>query len=165
MHSKGRLRGAFMIDEVFDYDDAPTVFGQAYNDSCVAACCKMLLDDEGITAVESRIRIVVKVVKDKGADLQDAPEALKVLGASLRYCYEENFSLDELETATSIGSVMVSVKTPIIGSGSHAVIVDGLSRQMVLIRDPLPLGEGSAYKITLARFKQAWTGEAVILNP
>lgn len=70
-----------------------------------------------------------------------------------------------METATEKGPVMVSVKTPVIGVGSHAVIVDGLSRQMVLIRDPLPLGEGSAYKITLGRFKQAWTGKAVILNP
>lgn len=162
MNSKGRLRGAFTIDEVFDYNNAPRVFGQAYDDSCVAACCKMLLDDEKIS--EARIRVLVKVVKGKGADLKDAPDALKKLDASANYRYEVKLSLDELRTATSKGPVMVSVKTPVIGDGFHAVIVDGLSDKMVLIRDPLPEWQGSAYQVTHATFRQAWAGQAVIID-
>jgi filamentous hemagglutinin len=162
LDSKGRLRGAFTIDEVFDYDKAPRVFGQAYDDSCVAACCKMLLDDEKIS--EARIRVLVKVVKGKGADLKDVPVALKKLGASVSYHYEVKLSLDELRVATSKGPVMVSVKTSVIGDGSHAIIVDGFPDKMVLIRDPLPEWQGSAYQVTHATFTQAWTRKAVIID-
>lgn len=162
LHSKGRLRGAFTIDEVFSYDGAPRVFGQAHWDSCVAACCKMLLNDKKIP--ESDIRVAVKVVKDEGASIRDAPDALKQLGASVGFRYETKLSLDELRVATSIGPAMISIKTPITGTSSHAVIVDAVSDNYVLIRDPLPQGEGSAYKITHATFQQAWKGKAVILD-
>jgi hypothetical protein len=160
--TKGRVRGAFTIDDIFPYHDAPTVFGQAKPDSCVAACCKMLLNDESLP--ESDIRVAVKVVRGEGADIRDIPEALIRLGASVSYRYEAKLSLDEFRAATEQGATVVSIKTLVTGHGIHAVMVDGFSGQMVLIRDPLPEWLGSAYKITTKTFTLAWTGEAVILD-
>ncbi len=158
-----RLRGAFRIDEVFNYDEAPMVFGQGTPDSCVAACCKMLLNNEDIP--EAYLRIAVNVVKNEGADLKDAQDALKLFDSSVRYGYKEQLSFNELKVAIEKGSAMVSIRTAIIGHGVHAVVVDGFESQMVLIRDPLPELLGSAYKISLDTFRQAWTGKAVILDP
>lgn len=160
--SQARLRGAFTIDEVFPYDNAPTVFGQSTPDSCVAACCKMLLNDE--TIPEMYLRIAVNVVKDKGANLQDVPGALQIFDSSVSYRYQAKLFFDELIAATEKRPALVSIKTSIIGHGYHAVIVDGFDAQMVLIRDPLPELCGSAYKITRKTFKQAWTGKAVIFD-
>lgn len=156
------LRGVFTIDEEYAYDNHPILFGQFTADSCVAACCKMLLEDEHIP--EAKIRVFVKVIKDEGADIEDAPDALKRLDPSVSYTYHKKLSLDELRAATEKGPVMISIQTSIIGHGYHAVIVDGFEGQLVLIRDPLPELEGSAYKITLETFKRAWRGKAVILD-
>lgn len=162
MISQGRVRGAFTIDEVFPYHNAPTVFGQGKPDSCVAACCKMLLNDENVP--ESDIRVAVKVVRGKGADIEDIPEALILLGASISYRYEAKLSFNEFRAATEQGPAVVSIKTLVTGHGIHAIIIDGFSDEMVLIRDPLPEFLGAAYHITTETFIQAWTGEAVILN-
>lgn len=162
LDSQIRLRGAFTIDKVFPYDQSPQIFGQGTADSCVAACCKMLLNNQ--TIPEAYLRIAVNVVKDQGANLQDVPNTLKIFDSSVSYRYKADLSLDELVIATEKGPAMISVKTSIIGHGYHAVIVDRVEAQMVLIRDPLPQGSGSAYKITLETFKQAWTGKAVILD-
>lgn len=55
----------------------------------------------------------------------------------------------------------------------HAVGVDGIENNLVLIRDPLPQGVGSTYKVPVDDFMKGWdipgmngeTRRAVLLTP
>jgi ABC-type bacteriocin/lantibiotic exporter with double-glycine peptidase domain len=93
-----------------------------------------------------------------GGYLRDVPSALIKLGLDRPYTYETNLTIDELNAATEDGAAIVSVK--FLG-GLHAVVIDGIEDDMVLIRDPA----GSTYKITMRDFKQQWYGVAVIPAP
>jgi hypothetical protein len=74
--------------------------------------------------------------------------------------YHPKMPLTELQAATSKGSMIVSVKSPIAPNGAHAIVLDGFENGFVLIRDPWPPGVGSAYKLPLSDFKAAFFAAA-----
>ncbi len=58
-------------------------------------------------------------------------------------------SLTELEQAVQGNSATVSIRA--LGA-RHAVMVDDIRKGLVSIRDPWPVGKGSAYKISIDDF-------------
>jgi hypothetical protein len=53
---------------------------------------------------------------------------------------------------------MVTVHSPFY-QGAHAVLVDEITDEFVALRDPLPPGTGSAYRLPVQIFVQAWPDE------
>ena len=165
---KARGEGAFGGDETVPYNTDLNIFGQMTRDSCIAASCRMILK-EGESIPEAWVRIATKVDAGEGAFLRDVPDALRQFDEAADYIYKEALSFDELMAATEKGSAMVTLRTSVTGHGRHALVVDGFEDGMVLIRDPLPEGEGSAYKVTIETFRRAWedqsgNGKAIIPN-
>ncbi|KJH69773.1 hypothetical protein [Aliterella atlantica] len=155
--------GAFSAEETLPYDPPSKVIGQLKPDSCVAASCRMAVyDATGDDIPEAYVREAAGVVKDEGAYLRDATNALAEYDIASRY--ESSLSPEELKSATENGAAIVSVSTPTTG-GRHALIVDGFEGDYALIRDPLPEGQGAAYKVRTEIFMNAWTREAVIIEP
>lgn len=155
--------GAFALEETFPYEEARNIVGQMTGSSCVAAACRMLLNDIGHEYIpEAYIRDATNVVQGEGTALSNASKALNLYDISADY--KPQLSIDELQAATNNGAAIVSITTETTG-GSHALLVDGFEGNQVLIRDPLPEGQGSAYKVDIDTFTRAWTGKAVILNP
>ncbi len=111
---------------------------------------------------EAFLRDAAGVVKDEGAYLRDATNALAQYDIASHY--EPSLSPEELKSATENGAAIVSVSTPTT-NGKHALIIDGFEGDYALIRDPLPEEKGAAYKIKTEKFMNAWTGEAVIIKP
>ncbi|MBA2395277.1 MAG: hypothetical protein H0V70_21320 [Ktedonobacteraceae bacterium] len=121
----------------------------------------MVLSDGGIDVPEAYVREAANVDAIEGGYLKDVPKALNELGLDTpSYTYGTNLTIDELGAATANGdSAIASVSFP--GGGLHAVAVDGIEDDMVLIRDPA----GSTYKVTIQDFMQQWDGKAVIPTP
>lgn len=159
--------GVFATEETLPYAPPGKVVGQMKPDSCVAATCRMVIYDSSSNDIpESYLRDATKVVEDEGTFLRDAVEALAYFGVPARY--ESSVSLEELKAVTENGPAIVSVATPTTG-GRHALIVNGFEDDYALIRDPLPEGQGSAYKVNTEVFMRAWTkgnatGQAVIIE-
>jgi uncharacterized Zn-binding protein involved in type VI secretion len=151
--------GAFPTANTEPYDPVASgklLVGQNNDASCLAGSCKMLLNDEGIP--EAYLRMALKI-DENGGFMSDAPAALE------QFCmpdgkYHPKMSLTELQAATSKGSVIVSVESPIAPNGAHAIVVDGFENGFVLIRDPWPPGVGSAYKLPISDFKAAFFAAA-----
>jgi hypothetical protein len=140
----------------------------------------MILSDNGIFLPEAYVREMANIDASAGIHIRDAVPGLNTIlensGVSARYVYSSSVSLEELRSATSRGSAVVDVRVPAGTTGDHkihAVIVDGIENNLVLIRDPLPEGAGSAYKISVDDFMKAWdvpgmngeTRRAVFLTP
>lgn len=152
--------GGFPEGQRLPYDPPGEVFEQNYDGSCLAACCKMVLSDDGIVQPEAYIRTAADVDAQQGGYLSNAPDALDALGSPNSYTYETDMTLNQLEDATAGGkSAIVSMNLP--QGGLHAIVVDGVEDGMVLIRDPA----GEAYKVTIEDFLKLWNGKAVIPTP
>lgn len=122
----------------------------------------MMLEN-GAEIPEAYFRQLANVKVGEGTALSNSIPALKQYGVSASY--KPNLSIEELRAATSNNrSAIVNVNT-VISGGVHAIVVDGIEDNLVLIRDPLPEGVGSAYKLPLETFQTAWTGKAIILTP
>ena len=155
--------GAFATEETLPYDPPSKVIGQLKPDSCVAASCRMAVYDSTTDDIpEAFLRDAAGVVKNEGAFLRDATNALAEHDIASRY--ESSLSPEELKSVTKNGAAIVAVSTPTT-NGKHALIVDGFEGDYTLIRDPLPEEKGAAYKIKTEKFMNAWTGEAVIIEP
>lgn len=155
--------GAFATEETLPYYPPDKVVGQLQPDSCVAAACRMAIyDSTGDDYPETWLREAAKVEPNEGTLLQNAVDALDQYGVTSRY--ESNLSVETLEATTKDRSAIVTVKTLTTG-GEHALIVDGVEDGYTLIRDPLPAGQGTAYKVKTETFTNAWTGKAVIIKP
>jgi ABC-type bacteriocin/lantibiotic exporter with double-glycine peptidase domain len=113
----------------------------------------------GIDLPESYIRTAANIDAEAGGYLSDAPGALDQLGLNTPYVYETNITINELETATANGDpAIVSVNAAF---GPHAIVIDGIENDMVLIRDPA----GSKYEVSIENFLKLWNGKAVVPNP
>lgn len=148
------------------YDPLATVIGQIHPDSCVAACCRMLLSDEGLWVGEAFIRAVL-ISDDQGSLLSSAPSALLQFGLTGDYIYRANLTVAELQAHVRNKPAVAFLKMTKAMAG-HAVIVDRIDGDWVFIRDPWPLASGSAYCVRLADFETVWllndgkTGRAVV---
>lgn len=150
--------GAFPPDLRIPYDPPGVFYQQMQPGSCVAASSRMILEDFGIEMPESYIRDVMGVDAEDGGTIKNIPQGLQKLGLDdPPYVYKENLTINDLETATKKGPVVVSVK--LSGGGFHALVVDSIQDGIVYIRDPA----GSTYGVPLQDFLNGWNnGKAVI---
>jgi ABC-type bacteriocin/lantibiotic exporter with double-glycine peptidase domain len=163
----GKARGCFFAAfETFPYAPRGVVFGQNKQDSCVAACCRMLLSDQGIELPESDIRAALKV--DGGAFISKLPEVLRQCGLTTTYQYRHDLTIDDLRLTAQQGPAVAFVARPREKAG-HALIIEQITEQRVCVRDPLPEVEGQAYQVVLSDFLLVWirpqtgSGQAAIV--
>jgi len=153
MRAKGN--GFFATVETRPYQTVNPVSGQLKDDSCVAACLLTLLRDQGREDVYEAMLRAALDTQGEGALLSDAPRALRELGSAVAYRYREDLTLDDLKRATAKGPAIVALRRREMGS--HALLVDGIEGDAyILIRDPLPELIGSAYKVAVKTFLNAW---------
>lgn len=168
MNIRARGEGFFAAIETKPYDSPGTILGQIHPDSCVAACCRMALSDEGLQIGEAFIRAAL-ISDEQGSLLSSVPSALLQFGLTGDYIYQANLTVAELQNYVLNKPAVVFLKMPKMMAG-HAVIVDRMDGEWVFIRDPWPLASGSAYCVSLADFESAWlindwkTGRAVVGN-
>lgn len=149
-----QARGWFFIQaQIFDYMPIGIVYGQGAQDSCVAACCRMLLDDYGIKQAEAYLRDALNL--EQGSYLSQVPATLQAFDVVQDFSYRDDLTLDDLRLAVRLGSAMVFVKGVQDATG-HALLVDGITEGHVAIRDPLPLGMGKAYRVSVTDFVRVW---------
>lgn len=149
-----KARGYFFAAfETLPYVPLQVVIGQYKAESCVAACCRMLLLRDGIEVSEAFIRHALGL--REGAFVSQIPEALQSFGFSTPYAYQHDLSIEDLAAAVGRGPAVAFVKTANALDG-HALLVDEIANDLVAVRDPLPEGEGKAYRVGLADFLSVW---------
>ena len=157
---RGRAKGFFAAFETGGYLPAGCLLGQETPDSCAAACCRMLLVDYLTNAsgnyefAESFLRDALKTSL-KGTSLTIIADVLDDLGMPLRYVYREKLSLTELLRAVQRAPAVSFIKAE-NDDDYHAVLVDRITDEAVYLRDPLPTGRGTAYRIALSLFLTYW---------
>jgi len=57
---------------------------------------------------------------------------------------------------------IVSIYTE--GLGHHAVLLDDIIDGRVIIRDPLPINQGSSYSVSIQEFEKLFKKNAVIIK-
>jgi hypothetical protein len=129
------------------------LIGQSHKDSCLAAVIKMLLSDFRISQPEAYISSVLEM-KD-GAYLSKVPSVLSEFGLDLNFKWRTNLTFEELKTAVINQRAIVSVKRVRTNFG-HALIIDAIIDGEVRLRDPLPLGIGRSYAVSIEDFKNFW---------
>ena len=140
--------------------------GQVHDDSCVAACVRMLVADEGIEQPEAYLRDLLKT--EKGTFLSRVPDVLQTLRLSQRFIYRRDLQFTELQRATEQGAA-IAYLAKLDEETGHAVIVETITDEWVFIRDPLPAGTGRSYRVRIADFLKNWLiensdrGRAVIV--
>jgi ABC-type bacteriocin/lantibiotic exporter with double-glycine peptidase domain len=150
-HARG---GIFAAETLAPYTPKGTVLGQLTPDSCVAGICRMLLQDMVRDVPEAHLRVALQTDR-AGTDLHNLPAVLKQFRLPLHYTVQEALTLEALAKAVGNGPAIVTVK---VGRGGdlHAVIVAEIGEEWVAVRDPLPEGRGSAYRVRLDAFLRAW---------
>lgn len=159
MNVRAQGEGFFARIDTRPYHPRGAVVGQVYHDSCVAACCRMLLRDQGRIVGETMIRAAL-MADDKGAYLSAAVTALSRLGAEVSYVYCPELDVPGLRAAVGRGPAIVFLKDDPQDDVGHVVIVDEFKDDYVCIRDPWPLASGAAYAVSLAGFERVWLMDA-----
>jgi ABC-type bacteriocin/lantibiotic exporter with double-glycine peptidase domain len=153
-HPVSKARGYFFAAfENFPYEPHGVVLGQNQPDSCVAACCRMLLHDHGIEISEAFVRHALEL--EEGAFVSQIPDVLQSLGLNRPYVYRRDLTVVDLAAAVKRGTAVVFVKMSGALDG-HALLVEEMANDLVAVRDPLPEGEGKAYRARLADFLRFW---------
>jgi hypothetical protein len=93
---------------------------------------------------------------NEGAFVSQLPEVLMSFGLNRPYAYRNDLILDDLEVAVKRGTAVGFVKVSGALDG-HALLIEEIANDLVAIRDPLPEGEGKAYRAQLADFLRFWT--------
>ncbi len=149
-----RARGWFFAEyDILPYRPHGVVLGQGNADSCVAACCRMLLADYDIEAPEAYLRDALEV--NGGAWLSKVPAALAAFGISPSYQYRNDLLLDDLREAVQWGTAIAYLARPDSRAG-HAILVEAIEEEFLAVRDPLPENLGKAYRVRLADFERLW---------
>jgi hypothetical protein len=158
--------GRGSASEIFDgagirvdsYKPDGQVIGQLSNETCVAASCRMIASDAGVVLSEQTVAAALETTAG-GANVLKSAEVLDALGVSGGKAFP-SASLADLEAGLAGGrSAVVGVDLP--GLGRHAMVVDKIADGAVLLRDPLPLGQGSSFAMPLSEFQQVWSGRLV----
>jgi ABC-type bacteriocin/lantibiotic exporter with double-glycine peptidase domain len=159
-----RVRGGiFAANSTAPYLPRGVLLGQQRPESCVPACCRMLLFDFLPDArgdhhySESSLRSTFHT-NEQGSSLAMIVDVLRSNSIPLPYRYSHDVTAQHLQAATRTHPAVVIVRKRGY-PGGHALIVDGMDEASVLLRDPLPESEGSAYALPLSDFLLAW------LNP
>ncbi|MGH9844887.1 MAG: hypothetical protein ACREEM_39730 [Blastocatellia bacterium] len=136
------------------------MLGQATDDSCVPACVRMLLLDNfpekagDYLFSESFLRMDFETERE-GSVITRIPEVLRQRGLTRPYLYQTDLAVDDLRGSLARGFAIAIVRT-LLPREAHAVIVEELTDDEVAVRDPLPQGKGSAYRIPLTEFLHFW---------
>jgi uncharacterized protein YukE len=163
-------------------DDGTYLVGQEKNDSCAIASTKMALQRAGIDSTESDLRTASHKL-DGGyentskwgtnpSSLDDLVNTKYADKAVAEYKDPGSQTVSNLDAATNDGKgVVVSVKnTEWFGAANaHSVTVVDVTtvdgKQMVLVNDPWPPGEGKRLSIPADDFNRAWYGDAMYVSP
>jgi ABC-type bacteriocin/lantibiotic exporter with double-glycine peptidase domain len=150
--------------DVREYTPPPpqAVYPQAHGGSCVAACVRMILRDHGFDQPEAYIRDAVGVDALTGGYIAKVPDGLTDLEFPRPARYQERTTLPELQVFVATNAAIAGVKLE--GYGSHALVVDGFAGDYVCVRDPLPVGAGSTYRVHQDDFCRAWSGKTVVIR-
>lgn len=153
---RARGDGFFAKANTLPYRPQGSVIGQIHEDSCVAACCRMWLTDQGVEESEVNIRAVLET-RGLGTNLSRVPAAVQQLGAMAQYEFRDDLSAADLRQALSSGSVMVFLKESARVGDGHSLLVEAIEdEEWAAVRDPWPPGYGSAYKVGLDVFLRSW---------
>jgi hypothetical protein len=143
---------------VSSYEPAGQVIGQMTMETCVAASCRMIASDVGVTLSEGTVATALET-SSSGANMLRSAEVLESLGVGGGQAVQ-SATLAQLEAALAGGrSAMVGVNIPSIGR--HAMVVDRIANGTVFLRDPLPVAQGSSFAMPLREFLSVWTGRLV----
>lgn len=143
----------FAENEQIEYQTPHELVPQNSDDTCVAACVRMILNDFGIFAPESYIASALET--SDGAFLSQSPQTLKDFGLSQIYEWRKDLNLSDLSKSLKQGNAIVSVKRKgeIFG---HALVVDAIFDSETRLRDPLPRNEGQSYAVTVETFSEVF---------
>ncbi len=139
------------------------VYGQTKDYTCVANSLRMALSDKNIMKTEEYLATALKTDKN-GARILDIPSAL-------HHSYiddvvtqiEKGIPLDKLLSKLESGDkAIVSIYTK--DAGYHAVLIDDVIDGRVIIRDPLPMNQGSSYSCAIEEFEELFNMNAVIIK-
>ncbi|CAG9241132.1 tRNA nuclease CdiA-2 [Burkholderia diffusa] len=157
----GNGNGLFAGAEIGPYTPTSSVAGQAFDFSCAAASCKMAANLADVP--ETYIRQAIQT-DTTGTALKNIPEGLQQLGFTGTSSYIPDATAASIASATESGAAaVVNVSTP--SGGIHAIVVDSIKNGVAYIRDPWPIGTGSAYSVSVDALQEAMTGKAVIIHP
>jgi ABC-type bacteriocin/lantibiotic exporter with double-glycine peptidase domain len=156
--AKNVLRGALDVEE---YSSAGKLFGQETANTCVAASCRMVLDDLGVTASESQIASTLPINID-GVGIQHVPSALEKFGVEGAK-FNAGSQIVDLEQALANGNKVIA-GTNIPGMGPHAMVVDAIQDGKVFLRNPSPVGIGDSLGLKIKDFQDIWkSGRNVVI--
>lgn len=132
--------------------------------TCVAASCKMVLNDLGWRGLsEDRIAVVLNTIIGQGARMWEVPQAIKRLNIPVsRNNLITNVSFNIAGTITNVENALNNGNRVIAsmrqGMDYHAVVVDTITESRVTIRDP---GIGSTVSMPRSHFESQFTGRMV----
>jgi len=174
-------------DHIKDYparaDDGTYLVGQEKSDSCSIASTKMALERVEVDAKESDLRTASSDIEGGYEDntnkwgtnpstLDDLVNSKYGDSASATYNNPDTQTISDLDTASNNGDgIVVSVKNSewFGEANSHSVtVVDVITnengKQMVLVNDPWPPGEGKRLEVPAEDFEKAWWGDAMYVS-
>ncbi|MGI8638874.1 MAG: cysteine peptidase family C39 domain-containing protein [Pyrinomonadaceae bacterium] len=149
----------FAESEQIAYQSPHELIAQINDDACVAACARMLLADFGIDATESYLASALET--EGGAYLSKIPQALKAFGLNKNYEWRNDLTIAELSKSLKRECAAVSLQRKNAKFG-HSVIVDDIITDEIRLRDPLPLGQGKSYAVSIEKFSDVWLKSGVI---
>ena len=142
-----------------------TWFPQEFSSSCVSACSRIVLTSFGVTVSEEQVRCLLQ--HDKyGLSLAVAQTRLASAGATI--FFHNDWSRDDLRDELRQGRYpIIGVERHLLGypPASHAVVLIGLSSNVVEVLDPMNGPQVRTFG--LSAFEQAWTlanREALIIQ-
>ncbi|MGH9831867.1 MAG: hypothetical protein ACREBD_29220 [Blastocatellia bacterium] len=157
---RARGDGFFAAAETLPYWPRGVLLGQQTGDSCVAACCRMLLFDQfpelrnNYRYSESFFRTALGTDQE-GSTISITPGVLQSFGLARTYVYRKDLVIEDLRNLVRLAPVIAIVEAGSVGR-LHALVVDEISADLVAIRDPLVEIYGVAYKISLDSFLPHW---------
>ena len=149
----------FAESEQKQYFSPHKIISQFNEDSCVAACARMILADFSINAPESYLASALET--EGGAYLSKVPQVLKDFGVKSNYEWRADLTITDLSEAikTECAIVLLQRKN---AKFAHALIIDDIINAEIRLRDPLPIGQGKSYAVSLETFTEVWLKAGII---
>lgn len=157
---RARGEGFFAAADTQPYQPSGIVLGQETPDSCVAACCRMLLFDhlpvrrQDYRYAECFVRTALETDQNGGV-ITLIPETLRQFGLPDEYVFYRGLTVEKLREL-AVAKPVIALVQPDPAGKLHALLVDLVSDREVALRDPLPIGYGTAYRLALPVFLTCW---------
>lgn len=71
------------------------------------------------------------------------------------YAYQRSLTLDELRASIELSPVIALLRSA-VADELHALIIEEIEDDFIAVRDPLPMGAGSAYWVRVSLFLKYW---------